>query len=141
MHISFRPVRTLGWPQLRRLRELPDHPVHAVAMESLRRRQKDHQIALLEQPTPEQPIRVHGYVVWRRVDGWDGRPGPHVKLDYLYVVQPGREHGSRLLSWLLDHERADTTVMSTMHAREFYLKHGFRADASHCLRLVKRFTP
>lgn len=150
MHIAHQPVSTLRAAQLRQLRAMPGHPVHALAMQSMAAqyngRVPPHHIAQLCEFGRElllggREVRVHGYVMWRRVDGWDGRPGPHVKVDYLYVRDTGRGHGTRLLRWLETHEAAaDVTVVSTDHARPFYERHGYELEHAHCLRLIKRRT-
>lgn len=154
MHISYQPVPTLNPTQLRRLRALPHHPVHALAMQSLSAHFNSmhhgqasqgalRYIAQLVEPGRElllggRDLDLHGYVMWRRVDSWLDDPGPHVKLDYLFVRREHQGHGSRLLQWLETHEDADMTVMSTHHARCFYARHGYQLDHAHCLRMTKR---
>jgi GNAT superfamily N-acetyltransferase len=138
-------LAALPAPELARLAALPPHPVHAVAMRVLaerRRRERefhDDRIARLVTRTNE----LRGYLMYSRRGG--AASSAATSIDYLYVARPGQGHGSGLLRWLEDRcwpEDDDSdvllSVMSTIGAKPFYVKHGFQEDGAHALRLVKR---
>lgn len=127
--IPFRPVTSLNARDMAALLAMPDHPVHLIAMRSLRCETK---LIGLHRGTMGD---VEGYLIWKP------RTPDIARLDFLCCSTRKRGCGSALV----DAYHADIThkgylvseVVSTLHAREFYKKFGYRQDAANWLCLSR----
>lgn len=130
MVISFRPVTSLSSRDVAGLLAMPDHPVHLIAMRSLRCEQK--MIAMHRTDRGD----VEGYLMWKPRT-------PHIaRLDYLCCATRRRGCGSLLVHAyhqdITDKGFQVSEVVSTLHAREFYKKFGYTQDATNWLALSLR---
>lgn len=127
--ITFKPLRALSVGDVARLRALPSHPVHAVAMRAIENKQHARIVQMYDPG-------LEGYLVFHQASA------NLVCLDYLYVPSPRKHRGTKLLKafehhigW--QHGQMNISVMATLGARDFYLKNGYSPDHSHALRLLK----
>lgn len=145
MALRIRPVTALSPADLARLRALPPHPVHAIAMRTLDKHSGSRIAQLFD---PALDAYLDGYLVFHA-----SALEPRVAhLDYLYVAGPARSqgYGSRLVRGFEAHVGAarplpsaplTISVMATMAARGFYEAHGYEQDHWHALRLLKTLPP
>lgn len=138
-----RPVTALTAGDLARLRAMPPHPVHTIAMRNLDRN-SGSRIAQLFDPVTD--AYLDGYLIFHA-----SPLEPRVAhLDYLYVASPARGYGSRLVRGFEAHVGAERplpcapltiSVMATMAARGFYEARGYHQDHWHALRMLKILPP
>lgn len=128
--IPFRPVTSLSSRDIAALLAMPDHPVHVIAMRNLRCEKR--MIGLHRGDLGD----VEGYLMWKP------RTPDIARLDYLCCSTRKRGCGSLLVSAyhedIMDRGYSVSEVVSTLHAREFYKKLGYRQDAANWLCLSVR---